>query len=332
MRNYFKAAIQHIATFGDTDIFPFPLENHIFFDKEIETIDLLERIHQNYSDFLQEEPPLFESSLSTVGYTGFRWATQIDSIWNAYLLGLVISIGYDIERARIPVEKNIIFTYRFKYDDTTKSIFSPDMGWKEFQTASREYAQKHSHVLICDIGDFYPRIYHHRLENALKKAIVNSSNNEADALVKRIMSLLSKLSDGVSYGLPVGGQAARLLSELLLNRTDRLMVTNGITFCRFADDYHIFANSREKAFANLVFINAKLLENEGLSLQKSKTRVMTTEEFLSLAETYDLKEPLDPHEMDSQKLLSLSLRYDPYSPTADEDYERLKEGNCSGIK
>ena len=38
-----------------------------------------------------------------VGYTSFRWVTQIDPIWNAYLLGLVLSIAPAIEAERIPV-------------------------------------------------------------------------------------------------------------------------------------------------------------------------------------------------------------------------------------
>jgi hypothetical protein len=38
------------------------------------------------------------------GYTGFRAATQIDPLWNAYLLDVVIALGPSIEAARIPTE------------------------------------------------------------------------------------------------------------------------------------------------------------------------------------------------------------------------------------
>jgi hypothetical protein len=323
MRDFFRAAVQNIASHGDTDIFPFPLENHVFHDKEDEAVRLLERVHGNFANFLQAASLLYENNLATVGYTGFRWATQIDPLWNAYLLGLVISLGDDIERARIPVSKNVVFTYRFKYDDIAKTLFDPDLGWREFQAASHDYAAKHSHVLICDIADFYPRVYHHRLENALEVIAKSASPNAAET-VDRIMAVLSRLSDGMSFGLPVGGPAARLLSELLLNRTDRLFSTNGITFCRFADDYHVFAHSRGEAYAHLVSISQTLLKNEGLSLQKSKTRVMTSEEFLSQAAATEFREPLEPGHLDAQRLLSLNLRYDPYSPTAAQDYEALK--------
>ena len=58
MDKYFKAAIQNIATFGDTDVFPFPIERHIFFDEADETLDLLKKIHSEFNDFLNKYPPI----------------------------------------------------------------------------------------------------------------------------------------------------------------------------------------------------------------------------------------------------------------------------------
>jgi len=318
MDKYFKAAIQNIATFGDTDVFPFPIERHIFFDEVDETLDLLKKIHSEFNEFLNNYPPICENHLAVVGYAGFRWATQIDPVWNAYLLGLVISIGDEVEKQRMPLQDQRVFSYRFHYDDNDKTVFDPNIGWVEFQQTSVDRARNSSHVLICDIADFYPRVYHHRLENALKKATNNTET------VRRIMALLKEISKGYSFGLPIGGPAARLLSELLLNRMDRLLVTHGISFCRYVDDYHIFAPSREEAYACLVFLSEKLLENEGLSLQKSKTRIMTSEEFLALSEFVDSKEPADQSEAEARSFLSIRIRFDPYSPTAAEDYEELK--------
>lgn len=125
-------------------------------------------------------------------------------------------------------------------------------------------------VVSTDISDFYSRVYHHRLKNALEQA---TKNTEA---VRRIMSILSGLSLGTSYGLPVGGHAGRILAELLLNRTDRLLVNNGVHFARFVDDYTLFANTREEA--QLVFLSNVLMSNEGLTLSRSKTRFMTSAE------------------------------------------------------
>ena len=138
---------------------------------------------------------------------------------------------------------------------------------------------------------------------------------------------------------------------------DRLLLAQGITFCRFADDYHLFTNSHEEAYEALLFLTAKLLQNEGLTLQRAKTRILTTKDFLSTAslavtseerfakdleETHKAVEEVpqsDPLADDTDdgvtpvpekrrgvgSFLSLSLRYDPYSPTAEEDYESLRE-------
>src|SRR5262245_31681580 len=98
MQQYLMAAIANIAKHGDTDIFPFPIENHIFYDKPGESLTLLEEIHNRFEDYYASWPPTYESTLTSVGYNGFRWATQLDPFWNAYLLALVASVGDDIER------------------------------------------------------------------------------------------------------------------------------------------------------------------------------------------------------------------------------------------
>ena len=101
MRTYFKRALSNITKHGDTDIFPFPIENHIFFDKSSETIDLLTDLYNNFRERLAHFPPSNISALAPVSYMGFRWATQLDPLWNAFFLGVVLSIGDEIEKARI---------------------------------------------------------------------------------------------------------------------------------------------------------------------------------------------------------------------------------------
>ncbi|WP_415754402.1 hypothetical protein [Pseudomonas leptonychotis] len=211
----FELAIKNIAKFGDTDIFPYPIENHIFNDMSVDVIEILKNIDNNFDESVIKIPILTAKNLSVVGYSGFRWGTQIDPIWNAYLLALVISIADDIEPKRLA--SDTVFSYRFNPDHITGSLFDKSIGWQQFQNTSVEHAQKYAYVLRCDISDFYPRIYHLRLENSLKKATTNGD------IIKRIMTILQSISDNVSYGLPVGGPAARILSELLLNRVDKLL-------------------------------------------------------------------------------------------------------------
>ena len=317
LRDAFSLAVRNIARWGDTDVFPFPSENHIFYDQQSEVIGLLEKMSQNQPQAIAENPPLLEGALSMVTHEGFRWVTQIDPLWNAYFLGLVLKLSPEIERARLAIEKKTVFSYRLNIDQNQASLFS-DGSWGAFIERSDELARENEYVVVADIADFYGRLYHHRIDNALKLLKTNAPE------VKNIDSLLRHFSGGTSYGLPVGGPAARLLSEIALNRVDRLLQIKGISFCRYADDYRLFAKSRQEAFRNLVFLTESLLRHEGLTLQKQKTRVLRAKDYLRsplfLPEDSD---ELTDTERQERRFLKLSLRYDPYSPTAEEDYERL---------
>jgi hypothetical protein len=347
----FRRAVSNIAAWGDTDVFPLPPENHVFFDRTDEVVKLLRKLHSAYGTSRDKQPPVNESALAMVGYTAFRWVTQLDPLWNAYLLGLVLALADDIERARLPRDQKIVFSYRFAYDAADHRLFI-DSAWRDFNQRSLDLAAVSSHVLVCDIADFYARVYHHRIENSLLFLRAGPD------LPKRIAGVLSLFSGGTSYGLPVGGPAARILSELLLNRVDRLLQSRGIVFCRFADDYHIFTQSREEAYDALRFLTEKLLQHEGLTLQRAKTRILTAKDFkassifaaleadthqpIAQAPTSQGANVLDQKEGNQdaahtaddteaaaenaeRSFLSLSLRYDPYSPTAKEDYAALKE-------
>ena len=112
------------------------------------------------------------------------------------------------------------------------------------------------------------------MENALKHLDLPGDQPS------KIMSFLANFSGTISVGMPVGGPAPRILSELYLTQVDRLLLLQGIVFCRFADDYHIFCNTYEEAFKSLVFLSETLLQNSVLQLQKAKTRIMSSAEFL----------------------------------------------------
>lgn len=94
-------AIRNVAQHGDTDVFPFPIENHWLHDQEADVVGLLQAIDGDFLGHLASYPVFAVTSLSSVGYAGFRGATQIDPLWNAYLLALVIEIALDLEAARV---------------------------------------------------------------------------------------------------------------------------------------------------------------------------------------------------------------------------------------
>lgn len=313
MKQFFEAAIRNIYSHGDTDIFPFPFENLAISDQTIKMVDLLTDGFADAKAAMINTTPNDLTSLIPVGLTGFRIASQLDPLWNCLFLASVLSIAAKIEDARLPPDR--VFSYRLdKANYLGGDLFRRDIGWMQFTRASRQLAQGAEYVITCDVADCYARIGHHKLENAL---LMIDSPKEVRAV---IMSYLSHGTATRSTGLPVGGPAARILAELALNNPDNYLRSSGIEFLRFADDFHVFCKSKRDAYRALISLSTAL-DNEGLTLQKSKTRILSRSEFLVVNSTL-LKEdePVTPVD----RLMSLSLRYDPYTANAEENYEALK--------
>jgi hypothetical protein len=318
----FRLAIANVAAFGDTDVFPAILDRFACADAPAKMLAALENIHRNFDQELASRPPENINALAPLGYTSFRWATQIDPIWNLYFLSLTIAIAEAIEAKRLPIDHESVYSYRFSPDQTSGHLFR-DLTWRDYKRSALRKAGNFPYVLVADVAEFYPRVSHHRLENELIRLELAGSEPQ------RIKTLMSKFSQTRSYGLPVGGPASRVLAELALNPVDLFLDRKKITFCRYVDDFHIFANSKQEAHNHLSFL-AQILFNEGLTLQKTKTRILTTDELRDASAHLDRAGAEDIAALPPEaKLMRLSLRYDPYSPTAEEDYESLKEAVSS---
>lgn len=310
-----KRAVSNVISYGDTDVFPHSFENILVRRKKDEFITVVEELSGDFKKYLKDSPPQFESTLVPAGYNGYRWVTQIDPFWNSYLLASIIRHGEDIEKERLPTAGKQIHSYRFEATEDNEALFQSEFNWHSFMVESYARSQTCKFVVITDISEFYRRIYHHRLENALSRSCKGH-------IPKQIIRLLTKFSNGTSYGIPVGGPASRIMAELLLNQIDHLLVARGISFCRFVDDFHIFAESEQDAYKAIQILSELLITNQGLSLQKSKTRIIPSGEFIATFPAH-LKPDAIPR-TDRERLFSLALNYDPYSPNATEDYESLK--------
>jgi len=91
------------------------------------------------------------------------------------------------------------------------------------------------------------------------------------------------------------------------------------------DDYVLFANSAESAQSALVRLSEILFSNEGLTLARAKTRILSRGEFVRSS---PLAEPTTADSVDEvmvREFLGIRLAYDPYSPMADEQYDHLRE-------
>ncbi len=314
----FARAIRNVTAEGDTDVLPFPVENFLLRDSREEVTELLRTKHRNFDSELRHRPPVFEKLLVPAGYTGFRWVYQIDPIWNLYFLSLCIKIAPELETKRIAVSSGRVFSYRFHYDRQKSTIFDKSIGYAAFATESTEKAENHEYVVVSDIASFYDNVYHHKLENSLA---ANCSDTES---IRRIDRILFRLSGGCSYGLPVGGNASRILAEAMLVKLDRSLASKGIEFCRFVDDIRIFAKSQAEAYSHLHTLAKFLGDSLGLRLQKTKTAIIRSSDFLrSEGAVGGIEDAAAPDPV-TREFIKLRIHFDPYSHTAEQDYDELR--------
>lgn len=262
-------ALKNIEKFGDTDIFPVPFEYEaIRYDWENNL-----RKYLRDRNLLEWDVRSLRRSLTPKNKFGYRLSTQLDPLDNIIFNSLVYEIGEDIEKSRIPKNEEIVFSNRFSPDDDG-IMFDTDYTWLKFQNKSLEHINNgSSYVVVADIADFYPRIYHHPLENALE--MCTNKNNHT----KKITNMLNKWNHSISYGIPVGPSGPMLLAELAIDDVDRALLSDGAVYCRYVDDYRIFCESKLEAYNKLSYLANILFENHGLTLQQSKTKIMTANEF-----------------------------------------------------
>ncbi|MGD9853267.1 MAG: RNA-directed DNA polymerase [Nitrospirales bacterium] len=140
------------------------------------------------------------------------------------------------------------------------------------RTRSRHTSTK---VLVsCDIADFYDRLNLHRLESILLSLPIDKTR------VRQLNELLLFWANRDSYGIPVGSNASRILAEAALLEVDNYLLSMGIKFCRFVDDYRLFAPNAHTAHYWLTQLIERLWI-EGLTINKSKTKIEDVRKLLA---------------------------------------------------
>jgi hypothetical protein len=274
-------AIEHLVRYCDTDVFPRAFEFEAIAHSRDELIKLLSK-----QDICQWQTRPFRRCLVPKHRYGFRLATQLDPLDMLFYLALCLEVGEQIEQYRLPTKEKIAFSYRFARDDSNFLMFRHNSGYSQFQEYSGELAQQYSFVVLADIADFYPRIYLHRLENALSSAASSLPTH-----AKAITQLIKGWNYNVSYGIPVGNNPSRVLAELVIDDVDRTLFAENVIFTRFVDDYRIFCNSKQEAYQCLARLANILYEMHGLTLQSQKTKILSSDDFINeILETEEIKE------------------------------------------
>ncbi|RNA08237.1 DNA polymerase [Brachionus plicatilis] len=180
------------------------------------------------------------------------------------------------------VENTLIHDDLYKFKFESKNHF-----FNEIINLHSKYNT--SICLFLNISDFYPRIYHHRLENILKK------NFEKDSfecqLVKVLMNILKSTSKKQSYGIPIGPKCSNDLAEILLYSFDENILNTckrlsdgDFKYYRHSDTFFILFNKIEYAREVCAEITNIFIKNNNFNFQSSKSEIISLYEFLKTLE------------------------------------------------
>lgn len=319
--HHFERAAREIAKHGDNDTLPFDMDVRFCGDEAEALAAIAYGFYQELRDSqspkdnhecIAELHVHSERLLAPSGPAGFRVVTKIHLFWNIYLNGLAIAIAEALE----PQRSAFVHSYRF-LPEGGDQLFDETRSWRAFKEATLDQANTvgdDALVVQTDISSFYEHVSHHYIEN-----LINTLGGDATPVSKQINALLSKLFAGRSFGLPVGGQGARVLAELFLNQVDAVLTARGVQWHRYVDDYVLVAANTADAYRALGIL-AQGLMDYGLSLNKSKTVFLSSKHYRDYVASQ-----LGGEDSEAAKLRSIDLKFDPYSDNPDEDYESLVE-------
>lgn len=261
-----RLAVENVAREGLTDIFTTPkelllLKNKAFRKKLVEVVATC--INGNSLDSLTIGS-IDHVLLPKGGVFDFRRCALIHPLDTIKYLALSLTIADDLEKFRPSNSRQIVYSYRYK--PNKGYLFHPKYNITSFKDhVRRRSRQVSTKVLVsCDIADFYDRLNLHRLESILL------SLQFEKARVRQLNELLLFWANRDSYGLPVGSNASRILAEAALIEVDNYLLSIGVKFCRFVDDYRLFAPNAHTAHYWLTQLIERLWI-EGLTINKRKT-------------------------------------------------------------
>ena len=335
-----EIAAGNVLKEGLTDIFdpPFELDilrNKLFQKKIIDNV--CKCIKGNSLESL-EILPIDHVLLPKGGPFDFRRCALIHPMDTIKYLTLALIIADHLETLRPKKASKIVFSYRLKIQKGY--IFDPKYNITAFKKyVSGKIKQKRVKALvICDIANFYDRLNLHRLESILL------SHGFDKTRTKQINELLLFWANRDSYSLPVGSNASRIFAEAALLEVDNYLLSIGVKFARFVDDYRLFAPNVHTAHYWLTQLIERLWL-EGLTINQRKTEIKdVSKSTISETETdkkTTVPEIVKPKKMKEEKdipepLFRLLAGYGGVIPTrfrtpSEKEIQKLKSSDSEKL-
>jgi group II intron reverse transcriptase/maturase len=152
--------------------------------------------------------------------------------------------------------------------------YRPNRGAKRvMQIIMWNIEKGYNYIYDCDIKGFFDNIPHKKLMKVLQKYIADGT--VLDLIWKWLKA--GYMEEGKFHqadsGSPQGGVISPLLANLYLNELDWELDLNDIRFVRYADDFLLFAKSKEDIKRAEQITKDKLTEL-GLEISIEKTRIV----------------------------------------------------------
>lgn len=176
------------------------------------------------------------------------------------------------------VQQSLVNVLQPKFEDLLFHSWSvgyrPNRGvQRALQIILWNIEQGYNHIYDCDIKGFFDNIPHKKLIGILKKYV---SDRTVLSLIEQWLKV-GHMEEGKfihsDFGTPQGGVISPLLANVYLNELDWEWDLNGIRFVRYADDFLLFAKSKE-AIEKAAIVTKEKLKELGLEIAKEKTKVI----------------------------------------------------------
>ena len=145
--------------------------------------------------------------------------------------------------------------------------------------------------------------------------------------------MLGTITSKMSRGVPVGPHSIHLISESVLSSIDNSLLSRGIKFVRYVDDYILFSNSEIDARKQVLIFADVLDKQQRLIVQNQKTKILTSDELKKLCLENIADRPINDLEQNLLTIIKKHSGGDPYGVVhiSDLSNDEINEFNESTI-
>lgn len=144
---------------------------------------------------------------------------------------------------------------------------------QERHSENTKMAQNCRYRVTADISNFFPSIYSHSVDWALRGIEVAKVNRNLDTWQSRLDKSIQSCSYGETNGVPVGPATSNIISEIVVQQVDDELNRQGFNnFIRYVDDYTAYFETLERAEGFIHCLDRSLADYR-LQLNSRKTKI-----------------------------------------------------------